>query len=894
MKKSLIITAFTISSILPLPTSVECGFAQTIMHDVPYGQTHWTDGFWGDRFQVFSQTSVQSMWNTWNTPEISHGFRNFEIAAGDCEGEHWGPPFHDGDMYKWLESVAAIYAVNKDPELDKLMDHFIDRVVRAQREDGYIHTPVIIREKNNGIDTHSLKRAQTVIGTEVGKENEKGAFANRLNFETYNLGHLMMAGIVHKRATGKTTLFNCAIKATDFLVHFYETAEAELARCAICPSHYMGVVEMWRETHNPRYLELAQQLIAIRSQVKNGTDDNQDRDPFETQYVAMGHAVRSTYLYAGVADVMNEIGNINKDGHDWMGNLTSIWEDIVSRKMYITGGCGALYDGTSPDGTNYKPDSIQKVHQSFGRPYQLPNSTAHNETCANIGNMLFNWRMMKITGESKYVDVAETCMLNSVLSGISMDGKKYFYTNPLRLSKDLPYTLRWPKERTEYISCFCCPPNTLRTVCEAQNYSYSVGEKSIYCQFYGSNEVTTNIPGVGDVTLRQESDYPWDGHIKLTVVNVPKKAKKTAWTIAFRLPNWSGLTGEKGYQSTTQIWKAGDTISIDLPMKAKLMEANPLAEEIRNQVAIQRGPVVYCLEECDLPKGIRLDDVRIPSDIQLQPVKMQIDGHEVMALEGNVKVADNEASWSGILYREVNQQERFIRVRFVPYFAWGNRGRCDMSVWLPLDRKMNTAQNTIVNVIGDSYVANHRQPKEYTWHYKLAQELGYQYNNYGRNGSCIAFDRTHDGRFNFGPAMWQRYKAMDPNADYVLIIAGHNDADKVGNNKDSLQMVKDSLEVMLDGIRALCPKAKIGFVTPWNVDRPGFEAICRLIKEVCDAQGIPVLWNADKDCVIQVRDDAFRKQYFQSAKDNAHLNAAGHDLFLPVAREWFKAKMLGK
>ena len=167
------------------------------MANTELGAVHWTDGFWGDRFNVYSHTSLQSMWDTWNNPDVSHGFRNFEIAAGVCEGEHWGPPFHDGDMYKWMEGVASVYAVTKDPELDKLMDHFIEHVVKAQRADGYIHTPVIIEEKNKGIDTHSEKQQQTVIGTKVGGEDEKGAFANRLNFETYNLGHLMMAGIIH-------------------------------------------------------------------------------------------------------------------------------------------------------------------------------------------------------------------------------------------------------------------------------------------------------------------------------------------------------------------------------------------------------------------------------------------------------------------------------------------------------------------------------------------------------------------------------------------------------------------------------------------------------------------------------------------------------------------------
>lgn len=670
------------------------------MSNTPLGAVKWTGGFWGERFGVYSNTSLQSMWNTWNNPDVSHGFRNFEIAAGDCQGEHWGPPFHDGDMYKWLEGVASVYAVTKNPELDKLMDYFVERVAKAQRADGYIHTPVIIGEKNKGVDTHSGKQ-QTVIGTKVGAENEKGAFANRLNFETYNLGHLMMAGIMHKRATGKTTLFNCAVKATDFLCHFYETASAELARNAICPSHYMGVVEMYRETGNKRYLELSKNLINIRGMVENGTDDNQDRIPFRQQYNAMGHAVRSNYLYAGVADVYAETGE-----EQLMKNLTSIWKDIVTRKMYITGACGALYDGTSPDGTCYEPDSIQKVHQSYGRPYQLPNSTAHNETCANIGNMLFNWRMLEATGDAKYADIVETALYNSVLSGISLDGKKYFYTNPLRISADLPYTLRWPKERTEYISCFCCPPNTLRTVCQAQNYAYSVADKTLFCNLYGENTLTTTIQGIGDVVFEQKTSYPWDGNVTLVLTKIAKSknAGKTAnikneMTLNMRVPEWCDgaelrVNGEKiegdfkanSYAGVKRVWKRGDKVEFVMPMRARLMEANPLAEEIRNQIAIKRGPIVYCLESQDLPSGVKIDDVLIPSDIKLTPKKVKIDGSDITALEGEVSVSD-EADWKDTLYREVGTSKRTVKVSFIPYYAWGNRGKGEMTVWMPLARK---------------------------------------------------------------------------------------------------------------------------------------------------------------------------------------------------------------
>ena len=659
--------------------------------NVPLDATKWTDGFWKERFGVFSHTSLQSMWNTWNNPDVSHGFRNFEIAAGTCEGEHWGPPFHDGDLYKWLEGVAAIYAVNKDPELDKLMDHVIGTIVKAQRADGYIHTPVIIEERNKGIDSHSEAHRQAVIGTKVGDEDEKGAFANRLNFETYNLGHLMMAGIVHYRATGKRTLFDAAVKATDFLCHFYETASAELARNAICPSHYMGVVEMYRATKNPRYLELSKNLINIRGMVENGTDDNQDRIPFRDQYRAMGHAVRANYLYAGVTDVYAETGE-----QQLMKNLTSIWNDIVTRKMYVTGACGALYDGTSPDGTCYEPDSIQKVHQSYGRPNQLPNSTAHNETCANIGNMLFNWRMLEVTGDAKYAELVETCLYNSVLSGISLDGKRYFYTNPLRISADLPYTLRWPKERTEYISCFCCPPNTLRTLCQAQNYAYTLNDEGIYCNLYGANTLTIHWKDKGEIVLTQETDYPWDGNVRVRLNKLPRKAG--AFSLFFRIPEWCEkatltVNGEpvqiaakaNTYAEVNRIWKKGDMAELTMDMPVRLLEAHPLAEEIRNQVVVKRGPLVYCLESMDIANGEKIDNILIPSDIQLTPRKITIEGSPIVALEGKARLTSEE-SWEGVLYRPVARAGKTVDIRLIPYYAWGNRGKGEMTVWMPLAR----------------------------------------------------------------------------------------------------------------------------------------------------------------------------------------------------------------
>lgn len=691
MKKVLIFSTAALLAVSTTAMAQKNGITDTgkskfaVVSSTPVSAVKWTDGFWGERFGVFSGTSVQSMWETWKSDK-GHGWNNFLIAAGEKKGKRHGPPFHDGDMYKWLEALTAVYAVNKDPEVGKIMDRFIELIQKSQRADGYLHTPVIIAEMNKQATAKEEAKENATIGTKVGTGKD-GAFGNRLNFETYNLGHLITAGIMHKRATGKTTLFNCAVKAADFLYDFYKRASDELARNAICPSHYMAIAEMYRETGNPKYLELSEKLIDIRGKVENGTDDNQDRVPFRQQYKAMGHSVRANYLYAGVADLYLESGE-----EQLKKNLDSIWEDIVTRKMYITGACGALYDGTSPDGTDYTPDNIQKVHQSYGRPYQLPHSTAHNETCANIGNLFFNWRMFTATGEAKYTDIVENCLYNSILSGISLDGKKYFYTNPLRISKDLPYTLRWPKERTEYISCFCCPPNTLRTLCEAQDYAYSIEKGGVYVNLYGGNTLNTNIEGVGEITLTQKTDYPWDGAVN---ISVDKLKGKKQFEIKLRVPDWCTegakitVNGEEQnietkagtYATVNRTWKKADVVSINMPMRTRIVEANPLVEESRGQVAVQRGPIVYCLESNDLG-GLSIDDIAIPLDAKFTPVDMTIDGSRIKALEGEV-INRSEASWKGQLYREATAKKQMVKVRLIPYYAWGNRGKSEMTVWMP-------------------------------------------------------------------------------------------------------------------------------------------------------------------------------------------------------------------
>ena len=383
------------------------------LRSVDIKDVKWTEGFWNDRFEWCRKIVIPNMQRLLEDPEISHAYDNFLVAAGRKDGRHRGPKWHDGDFYKWLEAVAFVYAVTDDEKLDILMDRIIEVIGKSQREDGYIHTPVIIAQRQ-----HLLRDVE---------------FHNRLDFETYNMGHLMTCACVHYRATGKTNLLDIAKKAADFLYRCYRDSPSILANNAICPSHYMGIIEMYRTCKDPRYLELAKGLIDIRDLVKEGSDHNQDRIPLRAQTQAAGHAVRANYLYAGVADVYAETGDSSL-----LRALEEIWNDVTYRKLYITGATGALYDGASPDGSR-SHSSIQLVHQAYGRPYQLPNITAYNESCAIVGLILWNWRMLATTGQARYADLIEQAYYNSLLSTISLDGKKFFYTNPLGRVDELPF-----------------------------------------------------------------------------------------------------------------------------------------------------------------------------------------------------------------------------------------------------------------------------------------------------------------------------------------------------------------------------------------------------------------------------------------------------------------------
>jgi uncharacterized protein len=637
------------------------------VHPVGLADAKWTTGFWAERFETCRAATVPAMGDVMEDTERSQFLHNFRIAGGLAEGKHRGPPWNDGDLYKWLEAASAVYAVAKDPALDKRMDDAIAVIAKAQRADGYVHTSVLIANRN---------------GDSAAKP-----FQDRLNFEMYNFGHLFTAAAVHHRATGKKTLLAVAVKAADFLAVYFQSPTPELAKNAVCPSHYMGVIDLYRATGDPNHLALACKLFAMRDLVRDGTDDNQDRIPFRKQRAAVGHAVRATYLYAGAADLYAETGD-----KTLLPPLEAIWEDVTKKKLYVTGGCGALYDGASPDGSKDQ-SQIGRTHQSFGRDYQLPNATAHNETCAAVGFVLWNERMLAVTGEPKYADAVELALYNAVLAGVSLDGTKFFYTNTLRQLDRMPVPLRWSRSREAWISCYCCPPNVARTIARVNGTAYGRSAGTLWVHLYGGSTLDTTLPNGGRVKLNQTTTYPWDGTVTFAVEAVPKgeigiRFRVPAWaeraTLAVNKEPWPVRPVAGRYAEVRRVWAAGDTVELVLPLKVRLLESHPLIEETRNHVAVRRGPVVYCLESPDLPKGAAVLDVAIPRDITLKPVADPKVLGGATLLEGTA-ARSGDRPWDRELYRELGPDPtRPLPIRLVPYYAWGNRGPSEMSVWLPL------------------------------------------------------------------------------------------------------------------------------------------------------------------------------------------------------------------
>jgi hypothetical protein len=450
------------------------------LRSIDIGDCRWTDGFWGDTWKRCEEVMVRYM-GTILKGDIGHAYNNFKIAAGLKKGTHQGFRWHDGDFYKWMEAAVHLYGVNLDPSILEELDEIIEVIGMAQQEDGYLSTPIIIRD-------------------------DIEPFSDRRNHELYNSGHLLTAACIHHRVTGQTNFLDIAIKHADLLYRVFQPQPEGLARFGFNQTQIMGLVELFRTTGDPRYLKLAELFINKRGKTRmtegpstGGVplgDMVQERVPLRRETEAVGHAVLALYFYAGAADVCAETGE-----QALIDALDRLWDNVVNRKMYVTGAVGQAHYGRS--------SRKDKIEEGFIGEYRMPNLTAYNETCANICNAMFNYRMLGLKGESKYADVMERVLFNSGLSGIGLGGTDYFYSNPLRAvhgARDYSKMNTESPVRLPYLNCFCCPPNLVRTIAKSPSWAYGLTGNGVAVTLYGGNELDTRLLDGSPLKLKQETE----------------------------------------------------------------------------------------------------------------------------------------------------------------------------------------------------------------------------------------------------------------------------------------------------------------------------------------------------------------------------------------------------
>ncbi len=632
-----------------------------VIAPVPPEQIRWREGFWAEKYAMIRDVTLPGMLDALNDPQNGAFLGNF-IAVAERRNEHRATFWSDGDCYKFLEALTNVYRNERDPKLLELMDRIIASFAGAQEPDGYINTQITLTGKPRWSDP-------------------------RLH-EFYNLGHLFTAAANHFRTTGQRNFLVIAERAADCVYATFSSRPKALAHYEFNPSNIMGLVDLYEVTDDPRHLELAQIFVDLRGSEPGGLgDQNQDGVPLREEKEAVGHAVTATYLYSGAADVAMHTGE-----QALADALGRIWDDATRHKLYITGGVGAIHAGMSERDDKWV--DADKIWEAFGRPYQLPNASAYNETCANIGQAMWAWRMLQMSGEVRYADVMEQVLYNAGLSGISLRGSEFTYTNPLRWhghdhSDDGHLLFSDAPQRWNRFFCYCCPPQVARTYSGLQRWVASQSADALWIHLYGGNEVHARLES-GRLRLSMRTEYPWDGLVAIEVLEAPKKE----CSLRLRIPHWAtGATcvvngqsvdrpvAASSYIELQRHWRAGDTVELDLPMEARLMIGHPRVEETRNQVAVVRGPVVYCLEHHDLPQGVALEDILIPSNARFALSEDAV-GTARMLTGSGLHIPRRETDR---LYAPLEDSSAVtVLLKLVPYHAWNNRGITNMSVWLPL------------------------------------------------------------------------------------------------------------------------------------------------------------------------------------------------------------------
>ncbi|MBA7577625.1 Non-reducing end beta-L-arabinofuranosidase [subsurface metagenome] len=614
--------------------------ANTII-PVPFTSVKVTDDLWAPRIKRNHEVTIPI---AFEQSEKTGRIRNFKIAGGLEEGKFQSKyPFDDSDVFKIIEGAGYSLQTFPDPALETYLDTLIYYIGLAQEDDGYIYTYRTIM----GDDSHPW------IGT---KRREK---THILSHELYNIGHMYEAAVAHYQATGKRTFLDIAIKSADLVARDFGWGKIENY-----PGHQeieIGLVKLYRATGNREYLDLAKFFLDVRG---NGEEYNQAHKKVTEQTVAVGHAVRAAYMYTGMADV----ATLTNDS-GYVSAIDKIWQDVVYKKLYLTGGIGST-------GGN----------EGFGKPYDLPNMSAYCETCASIANVFWNYRMFLLHGSSKYYDILEKTLYNGLLSGVSLSGDRFFYPNPLESSGQ--------HKRQEWFGCACCPSNLCRFIPSLPGYVYTKTRDRLYVNLYMDNTAKIELDGQ-IVKVTQQTKYPWDGKVELTITpDLPSKFK-----LCLRVPGWAQneavpgdlyqflnnyendivlkingkekkYSPDEGYLVIRRKWKKGDIVELNMPMPVRKVKAHRNVKADKDKVAIQKGPIVFCAEGIDHKDNHVLNLVYDP--------ETTLESEYRSELLNGVQVITGEA-----------KSTIRLPLTLIPYHVWANRGSGEMMVWLPTTKEVS-------------------------------------------------------------------------------------------------------------------------------------------------------------------------------------------------------------
>jgi Uncharacterized protein conserved in bacteria len=608
------------------------------------------DTFWQPRREVNRTATLPSQFRH---IEETGRLDNFRRVSGRKAVEKFVGqfPFNDSDVYKWLEAAASALAEGDDPALAEMVQTAADEVEAAQRPDGYLNT------------FYAVERADQ-------------RWTNlRDQHELYCAGHFFQGALAHYRATGAEQMLNVARRFADHIVAMFGP-EGRDGSCGH-EEVELALVELYRATGERRYLEQAQRFIDLRGRTPSalypanpGSAYHQDREPYRELKEVIGHAVRMMYLACGAADVYLETGEAAL-----LDAMRRQWDNMTGRRMYVSGGLGARYEG-----------------EAFGKDYELPNERAYAETCAAIGSVMWNHRLLLATGEAKYADLLEHTLYNAVLPGVSLDGQAYFYENPLEDDGT--------HRRQPWFGCACCPPNVARLLAQLPGYFYGVSDDAVFVHLYAAGDARLTLEDGRTVELSVETAYPWNGDIRLTVqtpgdfalrLRVPAWAEGATLTVNDAPAEAAPAPGD--YAEVRCDWNAGDSVRLHLPMPVRYVEAHPYVTEDRGRIAVLRGPLLYCAEAADHPGA----DVR---HLVLPEVASSLVSEErpdllggIVTLSGPARVLPPDTGWQdGRLYRTVGSgacpeppEGAPVTVTLIPYYAWANREPGRMAVWLRRD-----------------------------------------------------------------------------------------------------------------------------------------------------------------------------------------------------------------